>query len=137
MRKYFPKSVATLQGHLNQISKNEISTQIPIPITMKPINSETYLLFATVFGAVKVYSYQTGHFPVTFIKGVKYAFILYSYDANAIFQIPARAELYRKFYMPTESFQLQMGFSFPFLRANDLRSSLLNIRARSFLLSCS
>ena len=29
------------------------------------------------------------------------------------------------------SFQLQMGFSFPFLHANDLRSSLLNIRARS------
>ena len=35
-----------------------------------------------------------------------------------------------------ESFQLQMGLSFPFLRANNLRSSLLNIRARSFLLSC-
>ena len=33
---------------------------------------------------------------------------------------------------PGESFQLQMGFLFPFLRANDLRSSLLNIRARSF-----
>ena len=31
-----------------------------------------------------------------------------------------------------ESFQLHVGFSFPFLRANDLRSSLLNIRARSF-----
>ena len=37
---------------------------------------------------------------------------------------------------PLESFQLQMEFSFPFLRANDLRSSLLNIRARIFLLSC-
>ena len=35
-----------------------------------------------------------------------------------------------------ESFQLQMGFSFSFLRANNLRLSLLNIRARSFLLSC-
>ena len=35
-----------------------------------------------------------------------------------------------------ESFQLQMGFSFPFLCANDIYSSLLNIRARSFLLSC-
>ena len=35
-----------------------------------------------------------------------------------------------------ESFQIQMGFSFPFLRAKDLRSYLLNIRARSFLLSC-
>ena len=35
-----------------------------------------------------------------------------------------------------ESLQLHMGFSFPFLRANDLRSSLLIIRARSFLLYC-
>ena len=35
-----------------------------------------------------------------------------------------------------ESFQIQMGFSFPFLRANYLRSSLLNIRACGFLLSC-
>ena len=35
-----------------------------------------------------------------------------------------------------DSFQLQMGFSFPFLRANDLSLSLLNIRAHSFLLSC-
>ena len=36
----------------------------------------------------------------------------------------------------SESFQLQMGFSFPFLHANNLRSSLLIMRARSFLLSC-
>ena len=35
-----------------------------------------------------------------------------------------------------ELFQLQMGFSFPFLCANDLRSSLLIIRAHIFLLSC-
>ena len=41
-----------------------------------------------------------------------------------------------KTHFVVESFQLQMGFSFSFLRANDLRSSLLNIRARSFLLSC-
>ena len=32
-----------------------------------------------------------------------------------------------------ESFQLQMGFSFPFLRANDLRTSLLIMRTRSLL----
>ena len=35
-----------------------------------------------------------------------------------------------------ESFQVQMGFSFPFLRANNLRSSLLIMRTRRFLLSC-
>ena len=34
-----------------------------------------------------------------------------------------------------ESFQLQMGLSFPFLRAKDLRTSLLIMRTRSFLLS--
>ena len=32
-----------------------------------------------------------------------------------------------------ESFQLQMGFSFPFLRVNDLRTSLLIMRTRSLL----
>ena len=32
-----------------------------------------------------------------------------------------------------ESFQLQMGFSFPFLRANNLRTSLLMTRTRSLL----
>ena len=35
-----------------------------------------------------------------------------------------------------ESFQIHMGLLFPFLRANDLLLSLLKIRARSFLLSC-
>ena len=35
-----------------------------------------------------------------------------------------------------ESFQIQMGFSFPFLRANDLRLSLLIMRTHRFLLSC-
>ena len=44
--------------------------------------------------------------------------------------------LYLFFRIVQESFQLQIGFSFPFLRANDLRSPLLNIRARGFLLSC-
>ena len=32
--------------------------------------------------------------------------------------------------------QLQMIFSFPFLRAKDLRRSLLIMRTHSFLLSC-
>ena len=31
----------------------------------------------------------------------------------------------------TELFQIQMGFSFPFLCANDLRTSLLIMRTRS------
>ena len=38
-------------------------------------------------------------------------------------------------YFVEESFQLQMGFSFLFLRAKDLCTSLLIMRTRSFLLS--
>ena len=36
------------------------------------------------------------------------------------------------YHLVHEAFQLQMGFSFPFLRANDLCSSLLNIKAHTF-----
>ena len=39
----------------------------------------------------------------------------------------------RTFTSPSESFQLQMGFSFPFLRANDSRTSLLIMRTRILL----
>ena len=45
-------------------------------------------------------------------------------------------EKYRIVVPVDESFQLQMGFSFPFLRANNLRSYILIMRTRSFLLSC-
>ena len=38
----------------------------------------------------------------------------------------------RTVFLPKESLQLQMGFSFPFLRANALRSSLLIMGTRSF-----
>ena len=37
---------------------------------------------------------------------------------------------------PLGLFQLQMRISFPFLRAKHLRTSLLIMRTRSFLLSC-
>ena len=40
-----------------------------------------------------------------------------------------------EYYFARESFQLQMGFSFPFLRAKDLRKSLLIVRTHIFLLS--
>ena len=39
-------------------------------------------------------------------------------------------------YIPRQSFQLQMGFSFPFLHANVLHLSLLNMRTRSISISC-
>ena len=53
------------------------------------------------------------------------SWIYYIFDV--ISQMYAKLQI-----LPSESFQLQMGLSFPFLRANDLHLSLLNIRALSF-----
>ena len=73
--KYLLKSVATVQGHLNQLIKNERSTKVPI--TMDFSNAETTLVFAAVVDAGNVYSYQTGRFTFTSSRGIKYVFILY------------------------------------------------------------
>ena len=48
---------------LKPIKKNAIFTQVPIK--MDPSNAETHLVSTTVVDAVKVYSDQTGCFPVT------------------------------------------------------------------------
>ena len=47
-----------------------------------------------------------------------------------------QAPIYEEDDPTIESFQVQIGFSFPFLLANNLCSSLLIMRTRSFLLSC-
>ena len=80
VRKYLPKLVAALQGNLNYERNNKISTQIPI--TMDPRNVETNHVFVIVVYAGKSYSYQTVLFTVTSSRGVKYVFILYSYSSN-------------------------------------------------------
>ena len=45
-------------------------------------NARTRFVFASVLDAVKFYSNQTGHFPVTSRNRTKYVFIVYSYDSN-------------------------------------------------------
>ena len=52
VRKYLPKSVATVQGRLNQGRKNARSTQVPI--TVDSSNVETRLVVATVVDTGKV-----------------------------------------------------------------------------------
>ena len=62
---------------------------------MEPRNAETRIVFSTVVDAVKVYIDQTGHFPVTSIRVVKYTFIIYSYDANTIFSDTLKSITYK------------------------------------------
>jgi hypothetical protein len=102
VHKYFPKSTATTKGHMDQTRKNTRSTQ---PLTEHPptdTNTEqdpeeetdneiTNLLFATIDTTTgKIYTDQTGRFPVTSSQGNQYILVLYDYDTNSILTEPLK-----------------------------------------------
>ena len=88
-----PKAEATIKGHLTNIRKNKRSK-----ITNKKIgdqrtntdkiqehnNSKTDLVMATVDESHKIYTEQTGKFPMTSSGGNKYVLIMYVYNTNTI-----------------------------------------------------
>ena len=70
---------------------------------MESSNTETHIIFATVVDTGKGKSDQTGRFTVTYMRGVKYLFILYSYDANKFFLGTSRTEQERTYYRQTQN----------------------------------
>ena len=92
VKKYLQPSEATAKGHLDQTRKNARSTKGPtLPRetseaepTQEPNNQTTNWLFATIESTGKIYTNQTGRFPVTSSQGSKYVLVLYDYDTNAI-----------------------------------------------------
>ena len=114
VRKHLPKSIATAKGHLRQDRKNVRSTKpsvIPTVNTppvmttsdlLEESNVRTHCAFVkTVELSGKVFSDQTGRFPYTSSRGMKYIMIFYDYDSSAILAEPIRSrsesELVRAF----------------------------------------
>ena len=67
--KYLPKSPATAMGHMDQTCKHVLSTKTDQPIShnydqQEPNNHPTHNVFATIEETGKVYTNQTGRFPV-------------------------------------------------------------------------
>ena len=103
VRKHLPKSEATHKSHLDQARKNVRSTKNkatkqptnthdpsePNPI-QEPNNEKTHALYATIETTGKIYTDQTGRFPVTSSRGNQYVMVLYDYDTNAILTEPLR-----------------------------------------------
>ena len=58
-------------------SDNEIQAQ-------EPNNIPTHQVFATIDETGKIYTDQTGRFPVRSSNGKQYVLVLYDYDSNAI-----------------------------------------------------
>ena len=93
--KHLPKSIATRKGHLDQTRKHIRSTQSSEPKLPEPevgkLEQPTHLLFASIEPVGRVYTNQTGWFPVTSSSGHKYICILYAYNANGIFEEPIKS----------------------------------------------
>jgi hypothetical protein len=99
--KHLPKSIATTFGHQDQTRKNTRSTQPKPQIESEPDHGpdsidtprRTHQGFAAIFdsGTGKIYTDQTGRFPVTSSRGHKYLSVLYDYDSNAILAEPIKS----------------------------------------------
>ena len=86
--KYLPKTEATVKGHMKQTFKGTNSTQPTTPPSEPPpeiITQRTHQVFMKVTEfSNKIYTDQTGRFPVTSSRGYKYIMIAYEYDSNNI-----------------------------------------------------
>jgi hypothetical protein len=79
---------------MDQIRKSIRSTQINDNDDLEPPqeanNPKTHLLFAAIIDTGKIYTDQTGRFPVTSSKGHKYVLILYDFDTSVILTEPLK-----------------------------------------------
>ena len=92
--KYLPESIAISKGYLDQTQKNIRSNQPKEPEIIEPkgeqLNHPTHQIIASIELVGRVYTDQTGRFPVTSSSGHKYICILYAYNANAILAEPIK-----------------------------------------------
>ena len=108
VKKYPPKSVATPKGHLDQSRANQQSTKPKPIVAQEPdialltedffppaladgtTTDACYTAIVTFEPTRQVHTDQTGKFPVTSTRGMKYVFVLYDYDSNSIHPIPIK-----------------------------------------------
>ena len=99
VKKHLDKPFATSQGHMKQVYQNIQSTKstsnnADVEMTMSD-NIRTNTAGTKVVEITgRLYTDQTGRFPVTSSRGNKYVMVLYHYDTNAILAkaLKSRAE---------------------------------------------
>ena len=104
IHKHLTKKQSTILGHLQQPRKGLISTQEKFmhpypdpehdqfPQSTQSENANL-VFFKTVDLYGKIYTDQTGRFPVTSSKGNKYILVAYHYDSNTIHAEPLKTRL--------------------------------------------
>jgi hypothetical protein len=97
VQKYYPKTIETPTGHLNQTRKNVQSTKeksAPLETCdtsqfrgkkVQDVYTQMYMVRKTMF------SNQTGQFPTQSQQGNKYIMVMVEIDSNAIFVEPMKS----------------------------------------------
>jgi len=97
IQKYYPETIETAKGHLNQMRKNVRSTKAktaPLETCdtsqlhgkkVQDVYTETYRVRETMF------SDQTGQFPTRSQRGNKYIMVMVEIDSNAILVEPMKS----------------------------------------------
>ena len=82
------------QIHMDQGNKNGIFSSKDAQLLDSENDQDhgikTQLIYAATIDAGKIYTDQTGRFPVVSSKGNKYIMVLYDYDSNAILAKPIK-----------------------------------------------
>ena len=91
VQKYLTEPEPTIKGHINQIKQNTRSTQTLTKKQKEPEATDEAIYTAIHAITDKIYSDQTGRFPVTSSKGNKYVMVLYHYKSNAILVEPIKS----------------------------------------------
>ena len=94
VRKHYAKTIESAKGHMKADRKNVRSTKNDSAreMTTTPQVREYEYYVKTIELTGKLYSDQTGRFPVISSKGNKYIMIIYDHDSNAILARPLKTK---------------------------------------------
>ena len=96
VKKYYPETVETPKGHLNQTRQNVRSTKpkpFEEPKTGKLRGKRNKDVYIKVYNMrEKIYSDQTGQFPKTSFSGNKYIMVMVEVDSNVILVEPIKSK---------------------------------------------
>jgi hypothetical protein len=96
IQRYYPKTIKTAKGHLNQTRKNVRSTKVkatPLETCntshlhgkkVRNVYTQTYMVFKTMF------SNKTGQFPIQSLCGNKYIMVMVEINSNPILVKPMK-----------------------------------------------
>ena len=99
VNKYLPRTEANIKGHIRQQYKGKQSTrmqqEVPIMTQQPPPEIPTerthQLLLKVTECSSKIFTDQTGRFPITSSRGYKYIMIAYDYESKNILAEPIKS----------------------------------------------